>query len=365
MPRSSVPVSLAVYQLPRRGWSEIYCTATPAPGGGAEDVAACYRQLADVLASHRAEVVGERVYGALQAENEILAARDRELRARGLDPKTPCNYLEGAPCDGGIYGGTQVWAIARSNGSPAAVETVPGGRLVAVPDGRLLHLTAQRGEPGAPFARAAESMFTHAAALAERSGFRYAQAARTWIYLADLLPNYAELNRVRSAFYQRIDFAWPASTGIQGKPPGAPCVMDALLVDGVPLRRIDRTSRQGPASDYGSAFSRAMLLEFAGGRTLHVSGTASIGGDGRSRHLGDPTAQYLEMLLDVAAVLAEAQLGLADVVQATLFCKTAAVRDACVHAHRLLGLPALPAVVVRADVCRPELLVELEAVACR
>jgi enamine deaminase RidA (YjgF/YER057c/UK114 family) len=364
MPRCCPTVTPIVHSLPRAGCREYYLTATPPAGSGEDGAAACFAGLAAALAEHRAEVVAEKVYGTTAACDRILGARRAALVAHGRDPGTPVHYLDGRPCDGGEFGGVQVWAVgndARRN----AVESVPGGRLWHAPYGRALHLCGMRGTAGTPFAEQAGGMFSNAAVAAARSGFRYAQTARTWIYLANLLDDYAELNRVRSTFYRQCDFVWPASTGIQAAAPGVLASMDVLLLDGIRTRRIDRTLRQGPASDYGSAFSRAMLLEHQGGATLHVSGTASIDGRGKSRHDGDASAQYLETMLDVAAVLREADLGLADIVQATLFCKNREVYAACRQVHELLSLPQFPVVYVLADVCRPELLVELEAVACR
>lgn len=364
MPRCCPTVSPIVHSLPRAGCREFYLTATPRSGSGLEGVAECFHGIAAALAEHRAEVVAEKVYGEVAACDGILGARRAAMVAHGRDPDTPVHFVDGAPVDGGMFGGVQVWAVANMARTDA-VTSVPGGRLWHAPYGRALHLCGVRGTAGATFAEQAGGMFSNAAVAAARSGFRYAQTARTWIYLANLLDDYAELNRVRSAFYRQCNFVWPASTGIQGRAPGALCSMDVLLLDGIRTRRIDRTLRQGPASDYGSAFSRAMLLEHDGGATLHVSGTASIDGKGQSRHDGDPTAQYLETLLDVAAVLREADMGFADIVQATLFCKNREVHAACVQAHDLLALPHFPVVHVLADVCRPELLVELEAVACR
>ncbi|MBL8731190.1 MAG: hypothetical protein JNN13_02340 [Planctomycetes bacterium] len=363
MHRSRASMPLTVHCLHRSGFRELLLTAAPYCHSGVDAARPCFEQLAATLAEHHAELLAMKVYGAHHARTAILTAWHNARSARGLIDDTPVHFLDGRPCDGGEFAGAQAWALVQPGAR--VVSTVTGGRLATLPHGRLLHLTAQRGESGATFAQQAEQMFAAAAAAAEHSGFHFAQTARTWIYLADLLPDYAELNRVRSAFYERARVGWPASTGIQARAGDAACVMDVLLLDGVRTHRIDRTSRQCPASAYGSAFSRGVVLEHPGGRTVHVSGTASIGGDGHSRHAGDAMAQYLETLVDVGAVLAEAGMTLADIVQATLFCKTPAVHAACVEAHALLGLPPLPMLAVHADVCRRELLVELEAVACR
>ena len=74
-------------------------------------------------------------------------------------------------------------------------------------------------------------------------------------------------------------------------------------------------------------------------------------------------AQHRETLLSIAALLREEGAGLTDIVQGTRFLKEASAARMCDASARQLGLPALPVIDVVADVCRPELLVEIEAIA--
>ena len=71
----------------------------------------------------------------------------------------------------------------------------------------------------------------------------------------------------------------------------------------------------------------------------------------------------LETLLALASLLEEQGASLRDVVQATLFCKDRETLAAYERLTRQLGIPPLPAIPVLADVCRPELMVEIEALA--
>ena len=80
-------------------------------------------------------------------------------------------------------------------------------------------------------------------------------------------------------------------------------------------------------------------------------------------HPGDASAQYCGTLLSIAALLEQEGASLSAIAQGTLFAKTAAAARACRDASRRLCMPELPLVEVVADVCRPELLVEVEAVA--
>lgn len=353
----------------------------PVIAGGLRSV---FDDVAAVLAREGIEPIAEKIYGAADARVQILRARREALRARRLDVSTPVTFVSGTPACGGSLAGIQLWGVAQE-GPATTVRTVaagpaPAGRLWSAPGFRLLHIPGVRGvTPSSTLpqeaTRQAQRMFHNAAAGAAANGFRYVQTVRTWIYVARLLDWYEEFNRVRSDFYATRSFgheqngpAFPASTGIQGRSADEECLMDVLLFDAkdpsvARARAIDRTSRQGPAPAYGSAFSRAMTIELAGRRTLHVSGTASIDSDGRSMHPGEPDAQCLETLLSVAAVIEQQGGSLSNISSATLFCKNAETYAAYRQAKTLLGIPSFPTVCVIADVCRPELLVELEAVA--
>jgi enamine deaminase RidA (YjgF/YER057c/UK114 family) len=218
-------------------------------------------------------------------------------------------------------------------------------------------------------------MFANAEAALAAAGLSYGHVVRTWLYLARLLEWYRELNRVRSAHYAPVGFGtgpgsrpFPASTGIQGRSGAAECFMDLLALEStVPgaatARPLLRSARQGESIAYGSAFSRGMTLAIEGRRTVHVSGTASIDAGGRTVHVDDREGQALETLLCVGSLLEEAGGGLGSIVSSTLFCKDREALEAFRRVTRLLRVPAFPVVPVLADVCRPDLLVELEAVA--
>ena len=68
-------------------------------------------------------------------------------------------------------------------------------------------------------------------------------------------------------------------------------------------------------------------------------------------------------MISIAALLEQEGATLANICQGTLFAKSAGVAATCREVARELGLTAMPLIEVVADVCRPELLVEIEAVA--
>jgi enamine deaminase RidA (YjgF/YER057c/UK114 family) len=216
-------------------------------------------------------------------------------------------------------------------------------------------------------------MFANIGEGVQAHGFRYNQVVRTWIYVRRLLEWYDDLNRIRTAKYHSVGLggpggvAHPASTGIQCFSDDEECIVDVLALDidgrsavATPIRN---SPRQDSSFNYGSAFSRGMTFEIEGKRTVHISGTASINTAGLSTHLGDAECQSLETMMSIAAILEEQGGTLKNITSATLFCKDRASWEAWQRVSRLLQIPDFPKVCVLADVCRGNLLVEMEAVA--
>jgi enamine deaminase RidA (YjgF/YER057c/UK114 family) len=146
------------------------------------------------------------------------------------------------------------------------------------------------------------------------------------------------------------------------------CFMDVLALDSsganaATATAIHRSPRQDSSFNYGSAFSRGMVFEIEGRKTVHISGTASINRAGESVYCGDAEHQALDTLMSIAAILEEQGGSLQNITSATLFCKNVEAYHAWERATKLLGVPALPKVCIIADVCRDDLLVEMEAVA--
>ena len=139
-----------------------------------------------------------------------------------------------------------------------------------------------------------------------------------------------------------------------------------------PVENPRQTSAYHYPADYGPrspTFSRAALVALAPGReTLFVSGTASIVGHA-SVHLGDVVQQTQEALRNLHAVLDAAHAATPARFALDQFAHTVYVRHAAdldaVRAvfEQAVGADspaALGAVYLLADVCRSELLVEIE-----
>lgn len=379
--------TLAVRVAERATVLEYFVTAT-APEGTAAEAGAerLFAELGDLLARSGIRPLQEKIYGLGRVRRPVLAARERAFCARGVDAASPFTYLEGAPAAGGDFAGVQLWGAAPVGSQLPDLATVTAAGCAArrwlTPTMRLLYLPCVRGVasdgrlPDCPTGQA-RRMFANVGAALAAHGFSWRDVVRTWIYMPRLLDWYGEFNRVRTAHYaseglgsgEGPEKAFPASTGIQGRNgPGEECFVDVLAVEpgrqpGTAVRPIGATRRQGSAFRYGSAFSRGMALDADGWTTVLISGTASIDPAGRSLYVDDAEAQCVQTLLNLAALLEAEQSGLHDIVSATVFCKDGEALEAIRRSTRLLEVPAFPALYLKADVCRPELRVEIDAVA--
>jgi enamine deaminase RidA (YjgF/YER057c/UK114 family) len=139
----------------------------------------------------------------------------------------------------------------------------------------------------------------------------------------------------------------------------------------VSKRAIEAKEVLNEAYDYPrpSSFSRGMRVDIKGITILLISGTASIDGNGKSVHIGDFRAQTLRTYRNITALLAAEGATWKDVVRTTCYLRDierdyAEFNEIRTQFFKEQGLHPLPASTgIQAILCRPELLVEMEAMA--
>jgi 2-iminobutanoate/2-iminopropanoate deaminase len=118
-----------------------------------------------------------------------------------------------------------------------------------------------------------------------------------------------------------------------------------------------------------SSFSRGMRIDLNGLTILLISGTASIDESGQSVHIGEFRAQMRRTLANLTGLLASEGATWKDIVRTTCYLRDidrdyAAFNEERTAFFREQGLDPLPASTgIQAKLCRPELLVEIEAIA--
>jgi len=379
------PPKLIVKPIRRGSYTEYYITAISTTAHLLqEQVEELYKQLVPVLQDNDIQVIQEKIHGKASVLPEFKLLRERELEGSGLDSSVPFTFVEGHPMDGQMIVSIQVWGIStRDESNEIRTDYHPETpvRVWENDDFRLLYSSCIHGVEGAHGLQKSnvtdqcDTMFERSTRALARYDMDFSHVARTWIYSNRLLDWYGEFNQIRTNHFRNVGLysteaepVFPASTGIQGRFADEECFLDLLAVEsrkegGVEMTPINTSSRQQQAFGYGSAFSRGMVLKQGGFKTVYVSGTASINVFGESTYVGDAEMQSLDTLMNIAALLEDQGGSLKDIHMGTVYCKNREAYEAYKSSLRLLRIPEMPLVCVEADVCRHELLIEIEVVA--
>ncbi len=142
----------------------------------------------------------------------------------------------------------------------------------------------------------------------------------------------------------------------------------ARTIEKKPITSLDVLNE---AYDYAkpSSFSRGLRLDLGNITILLISGTASIGSNGETLHVGDLRAQCRRTFYNITRLLESEGCTWKDIVRTTCYLRDidrdyAAFNEERTAFYAEQGLDPLPASTgIQAKLCRPELLVEIEAIA--
>jgi enamine deaminase RidA (YjgF/YER057c/UK114 family) len=232
----------------------------------------------------------------------------------------------------------------------------------------------------------AEAAFTAFGDILDNAGFPVNSIIRQWNYVEDILgydgenQRYQEFNNVRSNFYADnfINTGYPAATGIGMNRGGVMIEFIAISSRQVKTISMDNPG-QIPAHDYSDKvlagdgfaekktpkFERARYLELFGKKMVLISGTASIRGE-KTVGIDDPAEQTRVTIENIKRLYSPSVLSKIPVDNkvpkyghARVYVKNrkdyAAIKKTF---RRYFG--DMPVVYIIADICRDDLLVEIE-----
>jgi enamine deaminase RidA (YjgF/YER057c/UK114 family) len=304
---------------------------------------------------------------------------DRALRAGG---DLPLAHV----CTPVLNDGSAVLEVWRTRGrtepgSHGEVRYGRGGDLifgsVAIEEADLAG--AGGSDPRTPLEIATDRAYRQMYATLAAAGTPH--LVRVWNYLPEINIDTHGLERYRQFNTARHEASLACGRAIAG---GVPAASALGAASGSPLTIYFLASRRAPAfienprqvsayrypAQYGPrspAFSRATVLGAGSAAVLFISGTASIVGH-QTLHAGDPAAQTRETLVNIEALLAQAarRCDMETLALETLQYKVY-VRDPrelpAIRAELESALgPRAALLYLKADICRRDLSVEIEAV---
>lgn len=197
---------------------------------------------------------------------------------------------------------------------------------------------------------------------------------RVWNFLSDITGGEGDTERYRQFSLGRhralspkggFERELPAATAIGTRGGGLLVWFIAGRAAGTQVENPRQVSAFRYPRQYGPkspSFSRANLLRWRDGAELMVSGTASIVGH-ETLHAGSPLAQIDETLANLEALLAQAGAGgsLRAALLKLYLRKPADLEPVRARLAARFGA-AMPSMVLRGDVCRTALDVEIEAI---
>ncbi len=266
--------------------------------------------------------------------------------------------------------GCQIYALPSESLTPIEHQGKLIGKMYQDAYTRYAALTVLPGDQAQTRYDQAADIFNriHQVLIDQDAGFDtgFRNVIRTWLYADDILSWYDQLNKARNAFFTEHDIfnhLVPASTGIgAGNYYGRAMAVQALaavsLNSDVTIEP-GHSPMQCPALDYKSSFSRAMKVLAPDHHRLTISGTASIDPHGNTVNLGDTPAQIDLTMQVVHAILEHAGMEYSDTVTALAYFKDPKdfyLFDRYCDENNL----SLPHIKLHADVCRDDLLFELE-----
>ncbi len=208
-------------------------------------------------------------------------------------------------------------------------------------------------------------------ALRKRGGKVADNCLRTWIYCRDVDNNYAGLVKARRELFQQYGLNentnYISSTGIEGQceDPHRLIDMDSYCIFGLEAGQVEymhALDHLSPTSAYGVTFERGTRIIFGDRSHYYISGTASIDRNGEIVHPGNVSAQTTRTIENIKALLNNHDADLNDLKLAVVYLRDDKDAPLVEKGLQILLPDNLPRLMVKAPVCRPGWLVEIDAI---
>jgi len=320
------------------------------------------RRLIEFLKNHNAKPVSVRVFGSNSDIKEALGFVE--------DQKKDINVLPFSILQNGLVDSAPLNIQVHAVSSPDLKQLFFEGALVGSQfedsHAKYYMLNLLPDDEQVSGYDQTKDIFEKSHKILQSLGVNFSDTIRTWLFARDILSWYGDLNKARNQFFGHhniYDKLIPASTGIGVVNTHNKALVANLLAVEAKTSKVTakavNSPLQGEATEYKSSFSRAVKLVTPNSDRLYISGTASIDKEGNTVFIDDTSAQIKTTMEVVEAILNEANMSWEDTVSSLAYFKHR--RDFSLFDGYCRGAGiTLPHVKVQADVCRDDLLFELE-----
>jgi enamine deaminase RidA (YjgF/YER057c/UK114 family) len=301
------------------------------------------------------------------APRALWAEAQAAIEAEEGGSSWPRAIMDGGACGPEAVAGFQIHAVCDVPVQDLRLDGACVGRSYEAPFATHCFVAGVAPEQAADGATQTAQVLGKLEKTLAMAGLGMTNLVRTWFFNDRICHWYGDFNRVRTDAYQGVGILGsgfvPASTGIgAANSHQTALVGGATAVKGKGALRVQMIDSplQKPASDYGSTFSRAVEICAPDYRQIMISGTASISAFGQTLYKDDAASQVSLTMEIVKAILHSRSMTFNDASRAIVYFKDASIfpiyQDYCDRA----GLPNFPAVYTVNDICREDLLFEIE-----
>lgn len=353
-----------------------------------EEIEDIYKKLTGYLRENEIQVIYEKAFGTLEFKSSIMKLRKSLIKTFNLDT-APFSYIEGAPTSGSPISSITIFGIAsKGDIRLKRIKSIKGisrqtiGTSFVLSGSRYIYLLGLTCRDKVLTGSISEyrSLFDDILNYIDNSGFSASDIIRTWLYLDKMDDNYSNLNTARREFFERNNINYsstsndlPSSTCIGGRfSKDSTLAVDVFCIDKSILHpAITRMYNQlqneaeGKAYQFKSTFARATSIDYKTHCEIQISGTASIDTTGETVFVGDPYNQIKKTLQNVKSLLDQKNMSFDDLCISTCFFKRPEYYSLFEEVLEELGIGNFTNTFVAADVCRSNLLFELDGVAVK
>lgn len=337
-----------------------------------------YYKIYDYLKKNNIEIFHERIFGSYNFFDKISNLKKDILNRIDTDS----SYIIADPFWGNGISGINIYGISRNN---VQIENVVDnnkivGKMWRVNDtkGIIINRITDTNNSHSDFQKNYE-IFSTANRILKKYNFNFKDVIRTWCYIPKIDKQYCHFNKARNRFFEEVGLLkkitdyndyekiyLPASTGIGcSNPYSNSTLMDLYAIvnnDNTYSINNENGNKQKSAFRYGAAFSRSIIFSNKTSTHLFLSGTASIDENGNTVNIGNIDMQIEKTFDVIKSLISTPNIHLNQLMEGTIFIKNKDYAKSYLKYLESNHIDNFPAIICIADVCRPDLLFEMDGI---